>query len=59
MVVQRPDHQRIVITGIGLTAPNGNNLSEFRASLAGGAQRRAAVRGALLRPNGGGRVQLR
>ena len=25
--------QRIVITGIGLTAPNGNNLSEFRQAL--------------------------
>jgi 3-oxoacyl-[acyl-carrier-protein] synthase II len=29
----RPDHQRIVITGIGLTAPNGNSLGEFRAAL--------------------------
>jgi 3-oxoacyl-[acyl-carrier-protein] synthase II len=27
------ERQRIVITGIGLTAPNGNNLSEFRAAL--------------------------
>ena len=27
------DTQRIVITGIGLTAPNGNNLGEFRESL--------------------------
>lgn len=27
------DSQRIVITGIGLTAPNGNNLSEFRSAL--------------------------
>lgn len=27
------DTQRIVITGIGLTAPNGNNLQEFRANL--------------------------
>lgn len=27
---------RIVITGIGLTAPNGNNLSEFRRSLLNG-----------------------
>src|SRR3954470_11806855 len=24
---------RIVITGVGLTAPNGNNLAEFRANL--------------------------
>jgi 3-oxoacyl-[acyl-carrier-protein] synthase II len=28
-----PDEQRIVITGIGLTAPNGNNLTELRESL--------------------------
>lgn len=27
---------RIVITGVGLTAPNGNNLSEFRRSLLNG-----------------------
>lgn len=27
------DDQRIVITGIGLTSPNGNNLSEFRKNL--------------------------
>ena len=27
---------RIVITGIGLTAPNGNNLAEFRANLLAG-----------------------
>jgi 3-oxoacyl-[acyl-carrier-protein] synthase II len=26
-------HHRIVITGIGLTAPNGNNLEEFRSNL--------------------------
>ncbi len=32
----RPDDQRIVITGIGLTAPNGNSLGEFRASLLAG-----------------------
>ena len=28
--------QRIVITGVGLTAPNGNNLPEFRAALLAG-----------------------
>ncbi len=28
--------QRIVITGVGLTAPNGNNLNEFRKSLLAG-----------------------
>lgn len=32
----RPDNQRIVITGIGLTAPNGNSLGEFRTSLLAG-----------------------
>ena len=33
---QRPDHDRIVMTGVGLTAPNGNNLDEFRESLLSG-----------------------
>ena len=28
-----PDNQRVVITGVGLTAPNGNSLPEFRDSL--------------------------
>ena len=28
-----PDHQRIVITGVGLTAPNGNDWSSYRESL--------------------------
>jgi 3-oxoacyl-[acyl-carrier-protein] synthase II len=28
-----PDDQRVVITGIGLTAPNGNSYAEFRDSL--------------------------
>ena len=31
-----PDNQRIVITGVGLTAPNGNSLAEFRESLLNG-----------------------
>lgn len=31
-----PSHQRIVITGIGLTAPNGNSLAEFRQNLLAG-----------------------
>ena len=35
MDVQKP-HDRIVITGVGLTAPNGNNLEEFRSSLLAG-----------------------
>ena len=28
-----PDNQRVVITGVGLTAPNGNSLPELRESL--------------------------
>jgi 3-oxoacyl-[acyl-carrier-protein] synthase II len=28
-----PDNQRVVITGVGLTAPNGNSLPELRTSL--------------------------
>jgi hypothetical protein len=27
------DDKRIVIIGIGLTSPNGNNLTEFRSNL--------------------------
>src|SRR5687768_14504027 len=27
------DHDRVVITGVGLTSPNGNDLTEFRAAL--------------------------
>jgi 3-oxoacyl-[acyl-carrier-protein] synthase II len=33
MVSSIPDNQRIVFTGIGLTAPNGNSLPEFRDAL--------------------------
>lgn len=33
---QLPVHQRIVITGVGLTAPGANNLAEFRANLLAG-----------------------
>ena len=33
MISLPADEQRIVITGIGLTAPNGNDLGEFRESL--------------------------
>ncbi len=36
MVNARPDHERIVITGIGLTAPNGNSLGEYRENLLAG-----------------------
>lgn len=28
-----PDRQRVVITGVGLTSPNGNHLQEFRQNL--------------------------
>jgi len=31
-----PDETRIVITGVGLAAPNGNNLAEFRQNLLAG-----------------------
>ncbi len=31
-----PDDQRVVITGMGLTAPNGDNLGDFRESLLAG-----------------------
>ena len=33
MIAQLPDDQRIVLTGIGLAAPNGDNLGEYRESL--------------------------
>ncbi|TWU25927.1 beta-ketoacyl-[acyl-carrier-protein] synthase family protein [Bythopirellula polymerisocia] len=33
MIRSAEDYQRIVITGVGLTAPNGDNLAEFRAAL--------------------------
>lgn len=36
MIRLRPDEQRIVITGIGLAAPNGNNLAEMRENLLAG-----------------------
>ena len=35
-MAQRPSLSRIVITGVGLTAPNGNNLAEYRANLLAG-----------------------
>ena len=30
---EKPDFQRVVITGVGLTAPNGNCLREYRDAL--------------------------
>ncbi|NLS96056.1 MAG: beta-ketoacyl-[acyl-carrier-protein] synthase family protein [Planctomycetaceae bacterium] len=33
MIAPLPDEQRIVMTGIGLTAPNGNSLAEYREAL--------------------------
>ena len=36
MVAKRPDSERVVITGIGLSAPNGNSLDEFRGNLLDG-----------------------
>ena len=35
-MVSRPPLSRIVITGVGLAAPNGNTLAEFRANLLAG-----------------------
>src|SRR5687768_4916023 len=36
MIAVKPDYERIVITGIGLTAPNGDSLGEYRESLVNG-----------------------
>jgi 3-oxoacyl-[acyl-carrier-protein] synthase II len=36
MIAGKPDTHRIVITGVGLAAPNGNNPREFRESLLNG-----------------------
>jgi 3-oxoacyl-[acyl-carrier-protein] synthase II len=36
MIAGKPESQRIVITGVGLTAPNGKNLGEFRENLLSG-----------------------
>ena len=36
MLANKSNETRIVITGVGLTAPNGNNLAEFRKSLLAG-----------------------
>lgn len=33
---QLPDNQRVVITAIGLTAPNGNSMEEYRSNLLNG-----------------------
>jgi 3-oxoacyl-[acyl-carrier-protein] synthase II len=36
MVAAAPDNFRVVITGVGLTAPNGNSLKELRSALLSG-----------------------
>ena len=36
MVAKRPDQERVVITGVGLAAPNGNSPAEFRENLLAG-----------------------
>jgi len=36
MAARKANEARIVLTGVGLTAPNGNNLAEFRKSLLAG-----------------------
>ncbi|MCK5124256.1 MAG: beta-ketoacyl-[acyl-carrier-protein] synthase family protein, partial [Dehalococcoidia bacterium] len=33
MMARKHNEARIVITGVGLTSPNGNSLAEFRESL--------------------------
>ena len=58
-MIARPESQRIVITGVGLTAPNGNTLPEFRDSLLAG---RSGVRKYEIRYVGddaGRRLRLR
>ena len=35
-MIEKSDNQRVVITGVGLTAPNGNSLGEFRQNLLNG-----------------------
>jgi 3-oxoacyl-[acyl-carrier-protein] synthase II len=35
-MARKPNESRIVITGVGLTAPNGDNLAQFRKSLLAG-----------------------
>jgi 3-oxoacyl-[acyl-carrier-protein] synthase II len=36
MISAAPNYQRIVITGVGLTSPNGNTLAEYREALLSG-----------------------
>jgi 3-oxoacyl-[acyl-carrier-protein] synthase II len=36
MIRSTQDDERIVITGVGLTAPNGDSLSDYRAALLAG-----------------------
>lgn len=45
-MIARPESQRIVITGVGLTAPGANSLAQFRANLLTGA---SGVRGYEIR----------
>ena len=44
-----PDERRIVITGLGLTAPNGNSIAEYRDALLNGRSGVAAVYDSLCR----------
>jgi 3-oxoacyl-[acyl-carrier-protein] synthase II len=36
MISPPPSHTRIVLTGVGLTSPNGNNLADYRKALLSG-----------------------
>ena len=59
MIADATDRDRIVITGVGLTAPNGNNLAEFRDSLLAGRSGVTRLRNPLRRRDRGRRVPLR
>ncbi len=59
MISPATDNQRIVITGIGLTAPNGNTLAEYRDALLDGRSGVQPIRDPLLRQDAGRRLRLR
>ena len=59
MIAGTADHQRIVITGIGLTAPNGNTLPEFREALLAGRSGVTQVRHSLRRRDAGRHLHFR
>ena len=58
MIAMGYEQHRIVITGVGLTAPNGNSLPEFRQNLLDGLKKLTSFNagGILGATNVGGRV---